>query len=839
MALDDLAWSGSPLGNKLLSLLNLPGWFEVADDLGLWESWLADPDRVDLVFRDLIMVAKKRPLRVTALLKPYVDRSEEWRERIRTLIVWSLNKEFVPFAVELMERGQLDDARGPIAMNSDFWSLFHSLKDEDPNGAARLIGAFLRRRLRLAQQSGYPDPFQSGLLSQDSQSLSVIGDVAVQAPAEFVHEVLPFVIEVALTNQGQYEANLPRGLRWGRVGPPRDYTVDGAILIATDAALREFAQSNPIECRDHLDTLRCAHSFELRVLACRALASKNDPDEGIGWITTDTRHFRLGWPDSPQWASRELVEVHSPNCSSDLFEELESQILDYSPTWETTEGRGYGKYVLLTALDSTRMSDVAKQALQDLERRFSDSQPEPPMTDRGGIVESPISEDASLALSDDDWIHALQEHDHDEVNWSGPVPVGGIRQLAGVLGQRAKEDPERFSRLALRFTETIPVIAMERILDSVAGDVDVDGLAELCQHAHATYGLAVGQSVCSAISDSKKTHPTLVELVISYSQAPEEDHGLVLINGTPWYEVDLLTPGINTTPGRAALAAASILFAGAEYVKDLQPVVQRLALNESLPVRSCAAEALIALLRHDPSDALNIAALLFEPSIEILNAPTSERLLTYAMIRDPERFARVLERTLVARTRIAQRAGRVWAIIRLNSKLPTTVSDDFRALPDAARKGAAEVLASNVPNSLDMLRLVFNDPDAEVRQQAGRAVSSLNQLVPADLESLVRDFLDGRAFPEHMDRLVFSLAELTSRLPTVTIEVCERAVEVAGTDLGDIRTGHSAMDSFLITLLLRLYRQGDELLRSRCLDVIDQLTDLNAFGVEDALENER
>ena len=839
LVMEDIAWSDPRLGNKLLSLLNLPGWFDVVDDLHLWESWLADPNRVDLVFADLIAVAKKRPLRVAELLRPYVSRSEKWRNRIRALIEWSLNKDLVPLAVELVERGQLDDARGPIAINSDFWSLFHSFQDEDPEGAAHLMGAYLRQALQRAQQCGSADPFQSGHLSRDSQSHSVIGDVSAEAPARFIHEVLPFVINVAMANQYQNEGALPRGRCWGVAGPLSDHTVDGAIFLATDAALREFAQSNPVECEDDLDKLRFADSLELRYLACRALASKTDPDDGIGWITADPRHFRLGLLDSPQWASYELIKVHSPNCSSELFEKLESKILDYSPAWETPEGRGYGKYVLLTALDSTRMSDTAKQAFEALEQRFPSSPPEPPRANRAFIVESPINEDTSPTLSDDDWIRELREHDHDEVDWSGSVPVGGARELAGVLGQRAKEDPDRFAKLGFRFTDATPAIAMEEILRNVEGSVDVDTLAELCQHAHATYGLAVGRSVCSAIARAEGTHPTLVELVAIYSQAPEEDHGLVLVDGVPWSEGDLLNPGINTTPGQAAWAAASILFSGEEYVETLLPVVTELALHSSFPVRSCAARAVIALLRHSSSDALDIAARLFEPSVEVLNARTSERLLTYTIVRDPERFAPVLEEALGARAQIAQRAGRVWAITGLNATLPAGVSNKFQALPTAARRGAAKVFAHNASSSLDTLRLAFNDDDPEVRQQAGRSISSLVELVPAELESFLRNLLDSRALPEHVDILAFNLKELTSRLPASTIDICERAVLIAGSDLGDIRTRHSALGSFLITILLRLYKQGDASLRSRCLDVIDQLTDLNAYGVEEALKSER
>jgi hypothetical protein len=95
------------------------------------------------------------------------------------------------------------------------------------------------------------------------------------------------------------------------------------------------------------------------------------------------------------------------------------------------------------------------------------------------------------------------------------------------------------------------------------------------------------------------------------------------------------------------------------------------------------------------------------------------------------------------------------------------------------------------------------------------------------------------AFSEHFDHLVRSLERLTTVLPATAIMACERTLDVAGDELGDIRTRRAAAGRDLITVVLRLYRQGDAELRNRCLDVIDRLTDSNAFGVTEALEAER
>ena len=171
MAFEELAWSGSPIGYKLLRLLNQPGWFDAVDSLGRWEKWLNDPERAERAFRAMALCAKDRPVRVAELVRPHIDESEDWRQRLGWMLSWSLCSGLVNLTIELIELGHFDDLRGPLAANSDFWSLLYGLENEDPAGAARLVGAFLCRGLARARQDGAEDPFGSGHLSPDSRRL--------------------------------------------------------------------------------------------------------------------------------------------------------------------------------------------------------------------------------------------------------------------------------------------------------------------------------------------------------------------------------------------------------------------------------------------------------------------------------------------------------------------------------------------------------------------------------------------------------------------------------------------------------------------------------------------
>ena len=595
-----------------------------------------------------------------------------------------------------------------------------------------------------------------------------------------------------------------------------------------------LARADPEKCADALQELRLAESDELRFLACRVLTVTRDPNDAIGWMILDPRNFALGWSGSRCWASRELIEECSSGCSSDLFQTLESAILTYWPSWEGREERGYSQYELLPALDATRMSRAARRRLQELDRRFPTRSPQAPQPTVVRSVGSPIGNDASMHMSDDDWIRALKKHNGDHSNWNGEVLVGGARQLAGVLGRRARDDPERFSKLALRFNDEIPAAAINEIIRNVESSTDIDALADLYEHAHDVYGTAVGQTVCSAIARAGAANSRLAALISVYAHDADPDHEkarTVANSGGLSFGGDLVRAGLNSTRGQAALAAASVLFFGPDHVDALLPVVEALSEDDILAVRVCASEAVLALLKHAPEHALDLAERLFDAPLDVLDADTTERLLDYAIFHDSERFVHVLAEGLAGPTDVATRAGRIWAFARLQGRLPSGLAADFRSLPAAARIGAAYVFVSNVADCVDDLSEIFDDDDPAVRSQTWHAMQQLGEIAASDLDRLIDTFVSSAAFPQQMRSLIDALEQLPSTLPASSITVCERAVEIAGEGM--------ATASSLIAVVLRLYRQGDADLRSRCLDIVDRLTEFSVYDLEPALNDER
>jgi hypothetical protein len=170
----------------------------------------------------------------------------------------------------------------------------------------------------------------------------------------------------------------------------------------------------------------------------------------------------------------------------------------------------------------------------------------------------------------------------------------------------------------------------------------VDLLTDVCEHAADLYGEDVGREICRAVGSVRDLNERLVGLIERYADASDPDREWARTRagrGAHYFGGDLFHAGLNSTRGKAALAAGAALSGGRDYLDRLLPVVTRPADDQNLGVRTCAAHAVLALLNHDGGAALDLAERFFEAPIDVYDAHTSERLLTYCMLRAPERFS--------------------------------------------------------------------------------------------------------------------------------------------------------------------------------------------------------
>ncbi|MDT3443598.1 hypothetical protein [Pseudofrankia sp. BMG5.37] len=830
---EPLAFGPSRRSAQLAWLLSEPAWFDAADAAERWDRLLDDSGTQDGAARSLIAAARHRPERVAELIRPRLGSSQRWEDVLMAFGAGASSPGLADLAVALVERGDLDHLRGrPDGF--DFWLLLNGAAKTAPAEAARPAAAWLRRAAVRARADGSDDPFASKHLSTRSPSgPGALGRIAAEAPEAFLDEVFPVVVEIA-TNAARWgpEGALRRW-RWGHA--PGVPSVDGALLDGAAEALRQLARDRPTAAADYARTLAATNIFDLRVLACQAWAAlPGFSDEAVDWLLSDDRNLLL------QKACYDLLAAASQHCDERRLQALLGRLLEYYPDDETgpedVHRRGQAQYWLLTALDPARRGTAAEQRLTELAPKFAE--PLAPFEDfHTGTVEPPISPDGAALLSDDAWRVKIREYPDDTTDWSRRPPVSGAPGLASRLRERATAEPERFTSLALTLGADIAPVYLTNVVDAVAGSLPADRFAELCIHVRAVAGLAAGPDVCRAIGGSAAHHPGLLTVVEGFLDDAEPKQDVTAATGPTSYEESAAAAQRGATRAAAGEAVAQVLHTAPRHSARLLPMVRRLAIDPSRTVRDTAAAAAGALLLAEPEAALQIATTVLDAiTAEEPPGPHTMHLLGAVFQQNPDRFASYLLHAMNGpEPVVAEYAGAIWAYQSLRGDLPAVLPRTVDALPLAAQRGATDQFATQPAEAFDQLVALFDDQDPQVRQNASTTFDRLDHMPETVATALVDAFTRSAAFAENLDEIFHAFQRSNRLLPETALDACQRAINLTGTDLGDIRTAAAGAAIDIVGLVLRIYRQGHEPLRNRCLNVIDQLSDAGAFDLQDAL----
>ena len=133
---------GTPNPDKLSALawrkfFGSAPWFAFVDRRGVVESWLdsGNDQLTNLAMSYLNVHHRHSPDRAATLLEPYADRGGQWSVWLRNFMQWAelhKSRRFFDLFLHLVDNGTLDEARGPIAENSTFWSMLYGLSENCP-----------------------------------------------------------------------------------------------------------------------------------------------------------------------------------------------------------------------------------------------------------------------------------------------------------------------------------------------------------------------------------------------------------------------------------------------------------------------------------------------------------------------------------------------------------------------------------------------------------------------------------------------------------------------------------------------------------------------------------
>ncbi|GIH62861.1 hypothetical protein [Microbispora siamensis] len=841
--------------NQLWRTLRGVEWFERLDAEGLIEDWLAGDDATEQsrALDVMVGVAKHDPDRLAQILQPHTDRAAypSWlRWVVRFANVYE-SRPIFELLLEAVRSGAYESAE------HELWLSTHDLGKHQPAWAVELLAAYLVDRP--GAMSLDADGKVAALLDRDHSVISLAQQGAHGAPETFCETIIPYMLRVMAATPLESKHNRPlrdRHFSW-RYPNNTPHELEDALLDGAASAIRLHVEHDLTAARAILGILAADPHDSAQWLLYQGLQSAGEPlaQWAADIMLEGPQRFMSGYIENSVWAARQVIHATSRFITEESFQQVEAAILALRFPWEK-QRPGWYMFNLLSAMDEGRLSEVGRRRLGELRRMTGMEQPPEPEGVTGGFVGPPISRDAAQKMNDDQWLGAIAKHNAERTDWR--TFTGGAQEQSHVLKDEAIGDLGRFTRLALRFSESTNPAYSGAILLALA---DADPLADPAPVFDAVRHIAsLGQAANDrwlgwALRKYLKVVPQdLVEMVVdrAVNAADPVDGSLSVSRSNREFAggEDLYTSGMNSARGSSAEILGDLLVYDVDGSRAalIVPVLDRMAADPSTAVRSCVAHVLHVAMRHDRPRALRAFSQLVDADDMLLATHTVGRLIAYLGYENPDLAKPVIERMVrssVFETR--EVGGQLAALAAMQWEMPDLL--DFVLASDdlALRKGAAGACAHRLANTSDTvvarrgLEQFMQDGQGEVRKAAAEVAGALRGQRLRPYRDALRSLISSAAFSDALAQLLITLDRAPDRVDDLVLQCSRRFVEVFGVDSGDIRTGAAGDARHVGELLIRAYAQATSRnSRSAVLDLLDRMLEIGAYGIADIVrESER
>ena len=824
-----------------------PPWFDLLDSTGIIRQWLNGEEELGIGRAVWLLSSNKqdRPDRIGELLLPHVSSSEAWNRWLVSIIANSelgTSRRLFDLAIKVVEVGALDDLLSSGDANGTAWNLVERLAGSNPEWACELIAGYCNRMLAVAQQEGINNPF-SGRVGWSENGAHAVTNVANAAPKKFVELLMPFFTTVIEMNAIATGAPPWRDPVWSNRIYEYSYGLNNKLFIAMESAMRCSSQHHPEWFRAYADELATSNYLTIQHLLVRSYQAngKYFADDAVEYLLSNPARLATGYSDSPHWATRQLLGTVTPFCSSDNLARLEQTILEYYPPHElglsARQFRGHSQLTLLEGLEYSRLSPAASRRLQELRRKFEDWPPPEPRAIEAVWDDSPITDAAAREMSDENWLRAIRRYSSNSpINKPDHQFKGDAIELSHVLEARTKEDPARFAKLIHLIPDDANQVFFEAVLRGLANsDLDADRIVSACLRCHRLPGRPLGVWITrplESVSDSPLPEDAL-EMVAWYAtQGPD--------SGEPPAGLGLLDAGINSVRGNAAHTVASLILHSPENLGYFENHLKIMVTDRSVEVRTFVAEALLGVLRHDRDLAVELFTVLCDADERLLSTHYVSRFLRHAVQTHFKPLKPILLRMIKSHNdEVAADGARQVCVASLTLDEARLLARRCVAGSTPVRLGAADVYSANIKMSAyrseckEILGALFSDPEDEVRRAASNCFDRFEGSDLRDYTNLIASYIYSPAFVPQYSPLIRALEKTTANIPEITLAACERYIDLAGEDAGNIATAASMHAQDVSKLIVRVYRQvTDQDLRSRCLDIIDKMELYRAYGLD-------
>ena len=290
-------------------------WFTFLHEKGLIALWLAsyDPDQRQRAVAMIRNHIRTHPGECVDLFSPYMDASGKWNEEILHIIchhALSSDRRVFDLFMHMQKPGAISEQG-----HQDFWTCIHDLPKSRPDWAAEALG----QHLRLAISDITPEDIERHFLAQDNSGERQVLEIAENAPAVFLEQVLPIFLKVVQNTALERDGKLTIDRVWSF----RHYhnrgdllSIEDGLLQGIEDAFEALAKTSTPDYTHFLDILRPYGDFEsVNFVLVRALAvaPPEFADSTVEHVLTNPQRLECGWSsggggDFSYWAARELVE---------------------------------------------------------------------------------------------------------------------------------------------------------------------------------------------------------------------------------------------------------------------------------------------------------------------------------------------------------------------------------------------------------------------------------------------------------------------------------------------------------------------------------------------------
>ena len=846
--------SGTPNTDKLSALAwrrfyGSSSWFAFDGTQKRIKEWLASgSDRLaDEAVNYLKMHHRHSPDVVAILLEPYADCGGGWSPRLRYLMEWAhhhASRRFFGLFLRFVDNGVLDKVRVPYGANSTFWSRLQSLVENRPEWIPEVLAHRLRRRVAVIHASG-EDLRHAELLGYDDFATEIFEKAATNAPAAYVEHVLPVVLEISDSAQMGDEPPKLDGV-WSILIKTEHPDGKNACLSGLAMALAALAREGNTDLSSEIAELRHrdTHIANHLLLALYGGGAARYADEVVLLLCDEPWRFQCGFSDNRYWCAMEAIRAVFTHCTAGNREKLEAAVLRYVDPYERTidgyKENGRARFNLLSVIPKRLRSTCADAHFEELTRKFG----EPvgaPREITGGFVESPIKEAAAEKMSDAHWLRAITKyHAEYPAHLSSGDLTGGATQLARVLEAQAREEPDRFGLLSLRFPADANPVYLERILAALK-EATVDNALKLqvCRKAFEESRGHCGKSIADVLGSIEEALADQAIQMLHHLATEHDDPDRELWrteagNGQPYHNGDIYMNGINTTRGRAAIAIHNLIVEDATYIDRFEPTLEVMTRDPSPSVLSCVAGSVHAVAVNDISLGMSLFLRMNLSEDRLLATKNVYRLIQHGIHANLAEMQLIISGMLRSSEPDVQESGArlasIAALIHENSKDAADLASEALKGSASCRLGVAQVASANLTApgcrtwAIEQLCVLFNDEDIEVRRISASCFDRLKNESLESYEDLITSFCESQAFAKGSFWIVRALEHSLGRLPGITCEVCERFLDLLAHQARDNGSSRNT-DAFTIgKLVFWMYQQHENNeWGTRALDLIDRL----------------